>query len=65
MNQFETWQLGYWSPDTPTFDELSDTADHELFSKAVRLSNHLLHACEKAEPIPDAFTTFIKRLTTL
>ena len=32
------------SPDTPTFDELCDTADDELFSKAVRLSNHVLHA---------------------
>jgi len=52
-NQFETWQPGYYSPDT-AFDELCDTADHELFSKAVRLSNHLLHACEKPEPIPDA-----------
>ena len=27
-----------------TFDELCDTADDELFSKAVRLSNHALHA---------------------
>ena len=37
-------RLGYCSPDTPTFDELCDTADDELFSKAVRLSNHVLHA---------------------
>ena len=33
-------RLGYCSPDTSTFDELCDTADDELFGKAVRLSNH-------------------------
>jgi len=32
----------YCSPDAPTFDELCDTADDELFSKAVRLSYHVL-----------------------
>jgi len=37
-------RLGYCSPDTPAFDELCDTAGDELFSKAVRLSNHVLHA---------------------
>jgi len=36
-------RLGYCSPDTPTFDELCDTSGDELFSKAVRLSNHVLH----------------------
>ena len=36
-------RLGYCSPDTSAFDELCDTADDELFSKAVRLSNHVLH----------------------
>ena len=30
--------------DTPTFDELCDTADDELFSRAVQLSNYVLHA---------------------
>lgn len=37
-------RLGYCSPDTPTFDELCDIADDKLFSKAVRLSDHALHA---------------------
>jgi len=37
-------RLGYCSPVLRTFDELCDTADDELFSKAVRLSNHVLHA---------------------
>ena len=37
-------RLGYCSPDTPTFDELCDTADDELFSKAAQQSNHVLHA---------------------
>jgi len=36
-------RLGYCSPDTPTFDELCDTSGDELFGKAVRLSNHVLH----------------------
>ena len=29
---------GYCSPDLPTFDELCDAADDELFRKTVRLS---------------------------
>ena len=36
-------RLGYCSPDLANFDELSDIADDELFGKAVRLSNHVLH----------------------
>jgi hypothetical protein len=35
---------GYCSIDLPSFDELCDTVDDELFSKVVRLSNHVLHA---------------------
>ena len=35
---------GYCSPDLPTFDDLCDTADDELFAKAARLLNHVLHA---------------------
>ena len=34
---------GYCPPDLPTFEELCDSADDELFSKAVRLTNHILH----------------------
>ena len=34
---------GYCAPDLPSFDELCDAADDELFSKAVCLSNHVLH----------------------
>ena len=34
---------GYCLPDVPTFDELCDTADEELFSKTVKLSHHVLH----------------------
>jgi len=34
---------GYCAPDLPFFDVLCDDADDELFSKAVRLSNHVLH----------------------
>ena len=34
---------GYCSPDLPTFEELCDSADDELFGKAVRLTNHILH----------------------
>jgi len=34
----------YCAPDLPSFDELCDAADEELFSKAKRLSNHVLHA---------------------
>jgi len=36
-------RLGYCSPDTPTFDELCDIADDQLFSKAVRLWDDVLH----------------------
>ena len=35
---------GYCSPDLPTFDDLCDAADDELFAKAARLSNHVLHS---------------------
>jgi hypothetical protein len=35
---------GYCSIDLPSFDELCDTVDDELFCKVVRLSNHVLHA---------------------
>jgi len=35
--------LGYCSPDTPTFEELCDTADNDLFTKALRSPDHLLH----------------------
>jgi len=34
---------GYCPPDLPTFDELCDIADEELFSKTVKLSHHVLH----------------------
>ena len=34
---------GYCAPDLPSVDVLCDDADDELFSKAVRLSNHVLH----------------------
>jgi len=34
---------GYCPPDLPSFEELCDSADDELFRKAVRLSNHILH----------------------
>jgi len=34
---------GYCPPDLPAFEELCDFADDELFGKAVRLSNHILH----------------------
>ena len=37
-------RLGYYSPDAPTFDDLCDNADDELFSKALLWSNHVLHA---------------------
>ena len=33
----------YCALDLPSFDVLCDDADDELFSKAVRLSNHVLH----------------------
>jgi len=35
---------GYCPPDLPTFEELSASADEQLFSKTVRLSNHVMHA---------------------
>jgi len=38
----QTWQTH--GRTATTFDELCDTADDELFSKAVQLSNHVLHA---------------------
>jgi len=34
---------GYYPLDQPTFDELCNAADDELFGKAMRLSNHVLH----------------------
>jgi len=35
---------GYYTPDLPKFEELCMSADEQLFSKTVRLSNHVLHA---------------------
>ena len=35
---------GYCATDLPSFDELCDDADDELFNKAVRLPNHVLHS---------------------
>jgi len=35
-------RLGYCSPDLPTFDELCDIADDELYGNVVRWSNHVL-----------------------
>ena len=35
---------GHCAPDLPSFDVLCDDADDELFSKAVRLSNHVLQS---------------------
>ena len=37
-------RYGYCAPDLPTFDEMCDAVDDELFGKAARLSNHVLHA---------------------
>ena len=37
-------RLGYCSPDTPTFSDLCDNVDDELFNKATLRSNHVLHA---------------------
>jgi len=37
-------RLGYCSPDTPTFNDLCNDADDELFNKATLWSNHVLHA---------------------
>jgi len=34
---------GYCASDLPSFDELCDDADDELFNKAVHLPNHVLH----------------------
>jgi len=39
-----TRRHGYCPLDLPTFDELCHIADDELFSRAMRLSNHVLHA---------------------
>lgn len=36
-------RYGYCPADLPSYEELCDAADDELFSKAVRLSNHVLH----------------------
>jgi len=36
-------RLGYCSPDTPTFEELCDSANDDLFTKALRSLDHLLH----------------------
>ena len=35
---------GYCPSDLSTFDELCNIADDELFARAMRLSNHVLHA---------------------
>ena len=35
---------GYCPPDLPTFEELCTLDDEQLFSKTVRLSNHVSHA---------------------
>jgi len=49
--------LGYCSPDTPTFEELCDTADDDLFTKALRSLDYLLH--------PLATSTVFYCITTL
>jgi len=36
-------RYGYCPADLPSYEELCDDADDELFSKAVRSSNHVLH----------------------
>jgi len=36
-------RLGYCSPDISTFEQLCDTADDDLFTKALRSPDHLLH----------------------
>jgi len=36
-------RLGYCSPDLPTFDELCDIADDELFGNVLLWSSHVLH----------------------
>jgi len=40
---------GYCPPDLPTFEELCNIADDELFIRAMRLSNHVLHALIPAQ----------------
>jgi len=35
---------GYSAPDSPTFDELCETADEQLFHKIKLNSNHVLNA---------------------
>jgi len=40
---------GYCPPDLPTFEELCNIADDELFGRAMRLSNHVLHALIPAQ----------------
>jgi len=35
---------GYCASDLPSFDELCDDVDDELFNKAVCLPNHVLHS---------------------
>ena len=37
-------RLGYYPSDAPTFADLCDNADDELFSKARLWSNHVMHA---------------------
>ena len=37
-------RYGYCAQDLPSFDELCDAADDELFSNAMRLSSHVLHS---------------------
>jgi len=36
-------RYGYCMPDLPTFEELCDTADDQLFNKTVSNSSHVLH----------------------
>jgi len=36
-------RLGYCSPDTPTFEELCDSANDDWFTKALLCLDHLLH----------------------
>ena len=44
LNQRSTPDSGYCPLDLPTFDELCNIADDELFGRAMRLPNHVLHA---------------------
>ena len=48
-------RLGYCSPDTPTFEERCDTADDDLFTKALRSPDHLLH------PLLDAQSSIVSQ----